>query len=97
MLQRLAEGLEVNAQGGLARSIACTLGGLRRCEHTECTRVADVRGGGSEVGVIQHVGKRRFKPHLQVVVDTEDFRQPGVDRDGSRALEAADRRIAHAA
>ena len=97
MLQRLAEGLEVHAQGDLTRPIARTLGVLRGCEHTECARIADVRARRRKVRVVQHVGECRFKPHLPVLAKVENLGQTGIDRDGSRALEAADRRIAHAA
>ena len=94
MLQRLAEGLEVHAQGDLTRPIARTLGVLRGCEHTECARIADVRARRRKVRVVQHIGKRGFEAYLHSLRNLKVLRQSQRSRGRTRSLQNADTRIA---
>src|SRR5580698_1396477 len=78
---------KIHAERQLSRAIAALPRGLRRLQNAKRRRTANVAGRWREVGVIQSVGKRRFKAESKAFPDREDLRQPRRHRDGSRAFQ----------
>jgi len=66
---------------------------LRGCQHTERAGIADIRCRRREVGVVQHVGKRRLEAHMPVFPVDEELRQPTADCDRARRFEDSNARI----
>src|ERR1700721_401307 len=84
---------KIHTERQLSRAIAALPRGLRRLQNAKRRRTANVAGWWREVGVIQSVGERRFKPESKSLPDWKDFRQPRRHRDGSRAFQYAHPRV----
>src|ERR1700722_3446877 len=84
---------KIHAQRQLSGSIAALPRGLRRLQNAKRRRTANVAGRRREVGVIQSVGERRFKPESKSLPDWKDFRQPRRHRYRSRSFQYAHPRV----
>src|ERR1700737_1074500 len=84
---------KIHTERQLSGSIATLPSSLRRLQNTECCRAANVAGRRREVGVIQSVGERGFKPESNALPDLKFLRQPRRHCDGSRTLQYAHARI----
>ena len=71
--------LELDAQGEMAGAVAGVLCGLRSAEDAK-GGIIDLRGGRSEVRVVEHIRECGLKAHFYSLSDIEDFGQAQAGR-----------------
>jgi hypothetical protein len=87
--------LEFNPQYDLTCTVAGVFRRLGGGKHTERGLAAYVDRWGCVVGMVQHVGKRRFETQIPVIPDGEELRQARTDCDRTGRLESPDAGIAN--